>query len=60
MEMTEAVKTYLAHPELHREKRRWIAEYVCGYLDGRCGERMAEAILDFVNHHAKGRAGNGN
>ena len=59
-EMTEAVKAYLDHPELHRKKRRWIAEYVCGYVDGRCGERMAEAILDFVNHHAKGRAGNGN
>ena len=59
-EMFEAVKTYLAHPELHREKRRWVAEYVCGYLDGRCGERMAAAILDFVHHNAKGRAGYGN
>ena len=58
-ETVEAVKTYLAHPELHREQRRWIAEYVCGYLDGRCGERMAEAILDFVHHHAKGQAGYG-
>src|SRR5262249_31673635 len=44
-EMVAAVRTYLAHPELHREKRRWIAEFVCGYIDGRCGERMAEAIL---------------
>jgi len=51
-EMVEAVKTYLAHPELHREKRRWIAENVCGYVDGRCGERMAEAILDFVENFA--------
>jgi hypothetical protein len=59
-EMFEAVKTYLAHPELHREKRRWVAEYVCGYLDGRCGERMAAAILDFVNRNAKGRAAYGN
>ena len=59
-ETLEAVKTYLAHPELHREKRRWIAEYVCGYLDGRCGERMAEAIIDFVHHHPKGRARRGN
>jgi hypothetical protein len=59
-EMVEAIKTYLAHPELHRAKRRWIAEYVCGYLEGRCGERMAEAIIDFVHHYAKGRARRGN
>jgi hypothetical protein len=58
-EVVAAVRTYLAHPGLHREGRRWIAEYVCGYLDGRCGERMAEAILDFVHHHTKGRAGHG-
>ncbi len=52
-EMVEAVKIYLCHPELHQEKRRWIAEYVCGYLDGRCGERMGEAILDFLKHHVR-------
>lgn len=54
-EMVEAVRTYLAHPELHREKRRWIAEYVCGYLDGQGGERMASAIMDFVCNHTKGK-----
>jgi len=47
-EMVDAVKTYLTSPELHREKRRWIADYVCGYIDGRCGERMANAIVDFA------------
>jgi CDP-glycerol glycerophosphotransferase (TagB/SpsB family) len=47
-ETVAAVKGYLAHPELHRDARRWIAEYVCGYLDGRCGERMAQALLDFA------------
>lgn len=51
-EMVYAVKEYLKNPELHREKRRWIAEYVCGYLDGKCGERMAEAILDFAYSRA--------
>lgn len=55
-EMFEAVKTYLRHPELHREKRRWIAEYVCGYVDGRCGERMAEAVLDFAQPAKRQRA----
>jgi hypothetical protein len=47
-ELTNAVKTYLRQPELHREQRRWIAEYVCGHLDGRCGERMAAAVMDFI------------
>lgn len=47
-ETVEAVKTYLQTPELHKEKRRWIAEYVCGNLDGNCGERMAKALLQFA------------
>lgn len=46
-ELTRAVKTYLRAPHLHRDKRRWISQYVCGYLDGKCGARMAEAIRDF-------------
>jgi hypothetical protein len=56
VEMVEAVKAYLAQPELHREQRRWIAEYVCGYLDGRCGERLAQSVLDFVHRHTGQRA----
>ena len=47
-ELIEAVRTYLARPELHREQRRWMAEYVCGFSDGQCGERMADAIVDFA------------
>ena len=50
--MVEAVRAYLKDPSLHRERRRWIAEYVCGHLDGRCGERMAGAITDFTSRHA--------
>ena len=53
-QMAQAVKTYLREPALHRERRRWIAEYVCGYIDGRCGERMAAAIHEFAEHlHAR-------
>lgn len=37
-------KDYFRHREMDREKRHWIAEHVCGYLDGRCAERIAEAI----------------
>jgi hypothetical protein len=47
-QMIEAVKGYLADPSLHRARRRWVAEYVCQFLDGQCGERMASAILDFI------------
>jgi hypothetical protein len=47
-EVVRAVREYLAHPDLHRESRRRMAEYVCGYVDGKCGERMAQAIVDFV------------
>lgn len=49
-EMVAAIKAYLARPELHREKRRWITERVCHYLDGRSGQRLADAILDFAVH----------
>lgn len=52
-EMVEAIKTYLSHPELHREKRRWITEFVCEHTDGRCGERMAQAVADFIHTRAK-------
>lgn len=51
-ELIYAVKMYLKNPSLHQEKRRWIAKYVCGYLDGKCGERMADAILDFTHQYA--------
>jgi hypothetical protein len=52
-ETLKAVRTYLSQPELHRERRRWMAEYVCGYLDGRCGARMADAVIDFTVRHSK-------
>lgn len=50
-QMVDAVKTYLRDPSLHRERRKWITEYVCGYVDGRCGDRMAAAIHDFAELH---------
>lgn len=56
-EMVEAIRTYLRNPSLHREKRRWIAEYVCGYVDGRSGERMARAILDFLDSRDVAKGG---
>lgn len=52
-EMIAAIKGYLANPSLHRERRRWLAQYVCEYLDGRCGERMANALLDFVREQTQ-------
>jgi CDP-glycerol glycerophosphotransferase (TagB/SpsB family) len=52
-EMIEAIKTYLTNPELHRDGRKWIAEFVCEYLDGLCGERMARAVIDFTQACAR-------
>ena len=49
-EMIIAVNTYLKRPELHRSERRRMTEMVCGQIDGRCGERMAEALLDFARN----------
>ena len=48
-ELESAVKAYLESPSLHRQERRWIAQNVCGYLDGRCGERFADAIVEFCS-----------
>jgi hypothetical protein len=47
-EMVNAIKTYLSEPSLHSQKRKRITEYVCGFTDGKCGERMAKAMNDFV------------
>lgn len=52
-ELIAAIRKYLAQPELHREKRRWLVEYVCGFADGKCGHRMAQGILDFAQTHAR-------
>ena len=46
--VVEGVKTYLKHPELHREQRQWIVRYVCEKVDGSAGKRMAEAIADIM------------
>lgn len=43
-----AVRTYLKHPELHRDERKWIVNHVCGSVDGFAGKRIAEAISDFI------------
>jgi hypothetical protein len=46
-EVIAATREYLARPALHREGRRAIAAYVCGFLDGQCGARFGNAILSF-------------
>lgn len=51
-EMVEAVKTYLTRPDLHRKERRAMAEHVCGFLDGLCGKRLAEALHDFTQRRS--------
>jgi hypothetical protein len=53
--MIEAVGAYLRDPSLDRAQRRSMTEYVCGHPDGRGGERMAGAILNFLNDCAPER-----
>jgi len=48
-EVVEAVRSYLRNPALHREARRKMAAYVCGRIDGRSSNRMAAAVIDFMN-----------
>jgi hypothetical protein len=43
-ETARAVRAYLENPSLHRDGRRWIAQHVCGRVDGKSGERLADAI----------------
>jgi hypothetical protein len=47
-ELINAVRTYLREPDRDRAVRRWMVDYVCGYADGQCGRRMAEAVIDFT------------
>lgn len=50
-DVIKAINAYLANPKLHAERRRWMAEFVCGYIDGRCGERLGAAISEFARMH---------
>jgi hypothetical protein len=52
-ELVDAVRTYLAQPGLHREARRRMVNMVCQYADGRCADRMAAAMCDFVERLAR-------
>lgn len=54
-EMVSAVRAYLANPQLHSAQRRWITEYVCGHPDGKCGARLADAVLDFARDNSSRR-----
>jgi hypothetical protein len=58
-ELVGAVKSYLAHPEKDRSARRRMVDYVCGYADGRCGQRMAEAAVDFAMRTRRNAKSNG-
>ena len=49
-ELVAAIKGYLAQPDLHRKERKWIAQYVCGEVDGQAGRRLARAVIQFGDH----------
>jgi hypothetical protein len=46
-QVVHAIRTYLSDPSLHRAERKRMAEYVCGFTDGRSGSRLSEAVVDF-------------
>ncbi len=57
-ELTVAVKSYLQNSSLHRAQRKQIVRYVCEYIDGRCAERMAQAIVEFTELKSPDNANN--
>lgn len=50
-ELMDAAQSYLAHPGRDSEGRRRVAELVCGHIDGRCGDRLADAFLERICSH---------
>lgn len=47
-EFIDAVKTYLSHPELHKEGRKRIVKELVGPIDGKAGNRCWQALKDTV------------
>jgi len=52
-ELVEFINMYLEKPELDREGRRRIVEESGGPIDGKCGERIATAVLKFLESSAR-------
>jgi len=48
-EVASAINIYLKNPEIQREERTKLRQKMCGELDGRAGERIANTILDLLN-----------
>jgi hypothetical protein len=46
-ELIKSINEHLRNPRLNREGRRKIVEKQCRYTDGKSGERIAKAILNF-------------
>jgi len=47
-ECINAIRRYLAEPELHASNRRTLAQNVGGPLDGKAGVRLADDVLSLV------------
>jgi len=50
-ELIKYLNMYLKNPKLDREGRKKIVKEHCGPQDGRCGERIAHYILEFLKNH---------
>lgn len=49
-QLKDLINMYLAKPETDNENRKLLAKTMCGDLDGRSGERMANFILNELQH----------
>ncbi len=49
-ECINAIRRYLAEPELHAANRRELAQKVGGPLDGMAGMRLAKEVINLIHH----------
>lgn len=49
-ECLEAIRSYVAQPDLHEAGRKKIVEMVTGCADGSAGKRLADEVLRLVSH----------
>ncbi len=54
-DLADGIRAYLKDPQRHRAERRWVAETVCGFVDGRSGKRLGEAVARCASSIREGR-----
>jgi hypothetical protein len=49
-QLLELLERAIENPDGDREVREKMVEDICGSVDGRCGQRTAQALLAFIEH----------